>query len=73
MQEEYKHGHRDWLVIVLLLILIFGQGIFSFLVVGDRGQPTWDYRPVRDVPAASPYGIYELLPHPQHVQGEKGK
>jgi len=49
------------------------KGFFSFLLVGDRGQPTWDYRPVRDVPAQSPYAIYEPLPYPQHVKGQRGE
>jgi hypothetical protein len=63
----------DWLVILLLLLLILAQGFFSFWVVGDRGQPTWDYRPVADLPSESPYAIYAPLPYPQHVKGEKGE
>lgn len=63
----------SWLIIVLILAIIVGKGLFSFLVVGDLGQPTWDYRPVKDVPAESPYAIYELVPHPQHVKGAEGE
>jgi hypothetical protein len=62
-----------WVVIFLLLAIILAKGFFSFFMVGDRGQPTWDYRPVRDVPAESPYAIYEPLPYPQHVKGQKGE
>ena len=61
-----------WVVVVLLLAVILVKGLFAFFVVGDRGQPTWDYRPVKDVPAQSPYAIYEPLPYPQHVRGPKG-
>ena len=64
---------RTWVILILLLILILFQGFFSFFVVGDRGQPDWDYRPVRDVPGESPYAVYELLPHPQHVRGADGE
>jgi hypothetical protein len=71
--QQYKSGFPAWLVIVLLLAIILGKGVFSFLVVGDQGQPTWDYRPASDVPAASPYGVYDPLPYPQHVRGEKGE
>jgi hypothetical protein len=37
------------------------------------GQPTWDYRPILDVPAESPYAVYQRLPYPQHVRGAKGE
>ncbi|MBW2406441.1 MAG: hypothetical protein JRF17_03660 [Deltaproteobacteria bacterium] len=62
-----------WVVIVLLLAWILGKGFFSFFVVGDLGQPTWSYRPIRDVPGESPYAIYQVLPYPQHVKGTKGE
>lgn len=72
-QSEKKNGFPDWAIILFLLVIVLGQGVFSFLVVGDRGQPGWDYRPVPDVPGESPYAIYEPLPYPQHVRGEKGE
>jgi hypothetical protein len=62
-----------WVVIICLLLFVLIKGAFSFLLIGDRGQPTWDYRPVRDVPAESPYAIYYLAPHPQHIRGQKGE
>lgn len=62
-----------WVIIMLLLVWVLVKGVFSFLVVGDVGQPTWDYRPVKDVPGESPYAIYEVLPYSQHVQGAKGE
>ena len=73
-----KEIHREsasstWVIIILLVLVILFQGIFSFTVVGDRGQPSWDYRPVRDVPGESPYAMYETLPHPQHVRGAEGE
>jgi hypothetical protein len=63
----------SWVIIFLILAFILGKGLFSFLVVGDLGQPTWDYRPIKDVPAESPYAVYELVPHPQHVKGAEGE
>jgi len=64
---------RTWLVVFGLLALILGKGFFSFFVVSDLGPPDWDYRPVLDVPAESPYAVYQKLPHPQHVRGAKGE
>ena len=62
-----------WVIIVLLLAWILGKGFFSFFVVGDMGQPTWSYRPVKDVPGESPHALYQVLPYPQHVKGAKGE
>lgn len=71
-------GHKEstlvtWAVILLCVLLILIQGLFAFSVVGDRGQPDWDYRPVKDVPGESPYAMYEKLPYPQHVKGSEGE
>jgi hypothetical protein len=60
-----------WITVMLSIILI--KGFFAFFVVSDMGQPTWAYRPVSDVPAASAYARYQLLPYPQHVRGDKGE
>ena len=68
-----ESSFKTWIMIVLMLFIIMLQGFFSFFVVGDLGQPTWDFRPVRDVPGQSPYAVYQLLPHPQHVRGAKGE
>jgi hypothetical protein len=62
-----------WLLIAALVALILSAGLFTLFVVGDQGQPSWEYRPVRDVPGESPYAIYEPLPYPQHIQGSKGE
>jgi hypothetical protein len=73
-QTEHKESElKSWVVIVLLLVIILIQGFFAFLVVGDLGQPGWDYRPVRDLPGSSPYAMYESLPYPQHVRGAQGE
>ena len=64
---------KTWLLVFSLLALILGKGFFAFFVVSDLGQPDWDYRPILDVPAESPYAVYQKLPYPQHVQGAKGE
>lgn len=63
---------KTWLGIFFCVLIILVQGAFAFYVVGDHGQPGWDYRPVKDVPGQSPYAVYELVAHPQHVRGSEG-
>jgi hypothetical protein len=62
-----------WGVVFLCVVVILIQGFFTFFIVGDRGQPDWDYRQVKDVPGQSPQAIYEKLPYGQHVRGGKGE
>lgn len=64
---------RSWIIIVLLVLLVLAKGLYAFGVIGDFGMPSWNYGAVEDVPAQSPYAEYELLPHPQHVRGARGK
>ncbi len=68
-----ESSFASWVIIFLILALILGKGLFSFFVVGDLGQPTWDYRPIKDVPGESPYAVYEPGPYPQHVKGAEGE
>ena len=58
---DHESETRTWALILLMVFLILLQGFFSLFVVQDRGQPSWDYRPVRDVPGESPYAIYQKL------------
>jgi hypothetical protein len=62
-----------WVIIILLLVWILGKGFFSLFVVGDLGQPTWNYRPIKDVPGESPYAVYQVQPYSQHVKGAEGE
>ena len=73
VQAPPASAARTWVLILLIVALILFQGLLSFFVVGDLGQPTWDYRPVKDVPGESPYAIYKVLPYPQHVRGAEGE
>ena len=63
----------SWIIILLFVLLIFLKGAFAFFMVGNPGQPSWDYRPIMDVPGESTYAIYKLLPHPQHIRGAGGE
>jgi hypothetical protein len=75
MNDEYHHESllRTWLWLGVMLGIILFKGFLAFYVVADMGQPTWAYRPVNDVPASSPYAVYQLLPKPQHVRGAGGE
>ena len=64
---------KTWMLIFLLVLFVLATGFFAFSVVGDRGQPSWDYRPVNDVPGESPYAVYDVMPFPQHVRGAEGE
>jgi len=71
--NEKQSARTTWILIIALLMLILAKGMLAYFVVGDLGQPTWDYRPVADVPGESPYAVYAPQPYPQHVRGDKGE
>jgi hypothetical protein len=71
--ESKEYEIKTWITILFCVLIVLLQGMFAFVVVGDKGQPTWQYWPVKDVPGESPYAIYPLLPYPQHVRGDKGE
>lgn len=74
--ETIKHFEsvgRTWVWLMVMLAIILFKGLLAFFVVSDMGQPTWSYRPVKDVPASSAYAVYPLLPNAQHVRGAKGE
>lgn len=64
---------HTWLWIIVMIGIILGVGYFAFIVVADKGKPTWDYRPVNNLPSETPYGIYKNNPFGQHVRGKEGK
>jgi hypothetical protein len=75
MKQPSSHTSSGltWGVIVSLVVGILAIGLLAFWLIGDQGQPTWDYRPIKDVPGESPYAIYETLPYRQHVKGQEGE
>ena len=64
---------RTFVWVTTMVAIILGVGYFSFVVVGDKGIPTWDYRPVNSLPSASPYAEYQINPLGQHVSGKEAK
>ena len=56
---------KTWLLILFMLAIVAFKGWLAFTVIGDLGQPDWDYRPIRDVPGESPFAVsdpYHPLP-----------
>jgi hypothetical protein len=71
--EHHGSTLKTWLLVAAMVGIVFFQGWLSFTVIGDRGQPDWDYRPVADVPGESPYALYAPVPFPQHVHRPQGQ
>lgn len=61
-----------WLHIIAMVAVILGIGYFAFIVVSDKGIPSWDYRPVKNIPSESVFGTYKENPAGQHVSGKEG-
>lgn len=64
---------RTWLLVAAMVGIVFFQGWLAYTLIGDRGQPDWDYRPVADVYGESPYAMYPPVPYPQHVREPQGQ
>ncbi|MDJ0884097.1 MAG: hypothetical protein QNJ48_08040 [Desulfobacterales bacterium] len=75
MDNPDTHGSvlKTYFVIAAVVALILFKGALALEMVGDQGQPDWDYRPILDVPAESPYAVYKPLPYPQHILGAEGE
>ncbi len=60
-----------WLHIIAMIAIILGVGYFAFVVVSDKGKPSWDYRAVKSIPSESPHANYQKNPAGQHVSGKE--
>jgi hypothetical protein len=77
--EDHTHHEsaaKTWFLVLITVAIVAFQGWLAFMVIGDLGQPDWDYRPVADVPGESPFTLtrpYHPLPYPQHVLKRQGE
>jgi len=74
--EHNPSAVKTWLLILFMVGIVAFQGWLAYTVIGDLGQPDWDYRPIMDVPGESSYTMiapYHPLPYAQHVLGEQGE
>ena len=66
---------KTWLLILFFVGIVAFKGWLAFTVIGDLGQPDWDYRPIADVPGESAFAVfnpYHPLPYAQHVLDKQG-
>ena len=74
--EHSTSAVKTWFLILLMLGWIVFKGWLAYHVIGNLGQPDWDYRPIPDVPGESIYTLtepYHPLPMGQHVRGLQGQ
>lgn len=77
--EQHDHPTstvKTWTIVFLMIGWVFFKGWLAFFVIGDLGQPNWDYRPIKDVPSESAYTVtkpYHALPFGQHILDEQGQ
>jgi hypothetical protein len=63
---------KTWLLLAAMVGIVLFQGWLAYSLIGDLGQPDWDYRPVPDVYGESPFAMYPPILFPQHVRGPQG-
>jgi hypothetical protein len=74
MNPEHKaSAFKTWSLVLAMVGIVLFQGWLAYTVIGDLGQPDWDYRPVPDVYGESPYAMYSPVPYTQHVRAPLGK
>ncbi len=54
-EQQEKPGIKDWLVPIAIAALFLLWGLIIFFMVGNKGQPPWDFGAVEDIPGQSPY------------------
>ena len=67
---------KTWMLVAACVAIVAIKGLLAFFVIGDLGQPDWDYRPIQDVPGESAYTLsspYHPLPYAQHILGKQGE
>ena len=66
---------KTWLLVLFFVGIVVFKSWLAYIVIGDLGQPDWDYRPIEDVPGESAFAVfnpYHPLPYAQHVLDEQG-
>jgi hypothetical protein len=55
MENTLKKRSRGFLLGVMIALLFFIWSLFVFFMVGNKGQPSWDFGVIKDIPGESPY------------------
>jgi hypothetical protein len=72
MDSHNQSVFRTWMLIIGFALWFLAYSALAYFAIGDKGPPNWDLVTVSDTPASSPYAVYQPLPYPQHVRGERG-
>ncbi len=54
-ERKENSNLKDWLVPITIAVLFLLWGLLIFFMVGNKGQPPWDFGVVEDIPGQSPY------------------
>lgn len=54
-EQKENSTLKDWLVPIAIALLFLVWGLVIFFMVGNKGQPPWDFGVVEDIPGQSPY------------------
>jgi len=54
-EQKENSTLKDWLVPIAIAVLFLLWGLVIFFMVGNKGQPPWDFGAVEDIPGQSPY------------------
>ena len=54
-EQKDNQTIKDWLVPIAIAALFLLWGLLIFFMVGNKGQPPWDFGVVDDIPGQSPY------------------
>ena len=54
-EQKENSTLKDWLVPIAIAVLFLVWGLLIFFMVGNKGQPPWDFGTVEDIPGQSPY------------------
>jgi hypothetical protein len=55
IEQKENPTIKDWLVPIAIAVLFLIWGLLIFFMVGNKGQPPWDFGVVEDIPGQSPY------------------
>ena len=55
VEQKETSTIKDWLVPIAIAALFLLWGLLIFFMVGNKGQPPWDFGVVEDIPGQSPY------------------
>lgn len=58
VEHEKKETFRSWAIVVAIAVSFFCWGLLIFFTVGDKGQPSWDFNIVEDIPGQSAFSTF---------------